>query len=161
MAQDIFIKIGSLKGESQDKQFKEWMDVLAWSWGATQTGSFHGGGGGGTGKVNVHDFSFTKRTDITSPKLVGKVCTGEHYDKVEVKARKAGGKPFVYLEYTFEDVIISSYSTGGSSADETISENISFNFAKFKIKYNQQSKTGAQDVDDSFTFNVQQNAEEG
>ncbi|MFI0848871.1 type VI secretion system tube protein Hcp [Mesorhizobium sp. IMUNJ 23232] len=29
-------------------------------------------------KVSFQDFSFTKYTDIVSPKLWGKMCTGEH-----------------------------------------------------------------------------------
>ncbi|MCK9688689.1 type VI secretion system tube protein Hcp, partial [Scleromatobacter humisilvae] len=33
MAMDMFIKIGSLKGESVDKTHAGEIDVLAWSWG--------------------------------------------------------------------------------------------------------------------------------
>jgi hypothetical protein len=32
----MFIKIGSLKIESQDAKFSRWMDVLAWSLGGSQ-----------------------------------------------------------------------------------------------------------------------------
>ena len=39
---------------------KEEIDVLAWSWGASQSGTTHLGSGGGAGKVNVQDLSFTK-----------------------------------------------------------------------------------------------------
>jgi type VI secretion system secreted protein Hcp len=33
MAVDMFIKIGSIGGESQDKTHKGKTDVLTWSWG--------------------------------------------------------------------------------------------------------------------------------
>ncbi|MGV8719825.1 type VI secretion system receptor/chaperone Hcp, partial [Pseudomonas aeruginosa] len=49
MAVDMFIKIGDVKGESKDKTHAEEIDVLAWSWGMSQSGSMHMGGGGGAG----------------------------------------------------------------------------------------------------------------
>ena len=38
MAVDMFIKIGDVKGESKDKTHKEEIDVLAWSWGVSNSG---------------------------------------------------------------------------------------------------------------------------
>ena len=49
MASDIFMKIGTYKGESADKAHKESIDVLSWSWGVNQSGSMGHGGGGGSG----------------------------------------------------------------------------------------------------------------
>jgi type VI secretion system secreted protein Hcp len=59
MAVDMFIEIGDIKGEAKDKTHKDKIDVLAWSWGVSNSGSTHQGGGGGSGKVNVQDLSFT------------------------------------------------------------------------------------------------------
>ena len=50
MAVDMFIKLGDIKGESQDKTHKGEIDVLAWSWGMAKSGTTHVGGGGGSGK---------------------------------------------------------------------------------------------------------------
>ena len=63
MAMDMFIKIGALKGESVDKTHAGEIDVLAWSWGMSNSGSAHVGGGAGAGKANVQDLSFTKYID--------------------------------------------------------------------------------------------------
>jgi len=157
MASDFFLKIGDLKAESQDDKFKEWIDVLAWSWGASQPGDMHGGGGGGAGKVNVQDFSFTKKMDISSTKTLLALCNGKHFGKVEFKARKAGEKPFIYLEYTFDEAILTSYSTGGSGGEETITENISIQFRAFKMKYSQQSKTGGNAASDEIKYDIAKN----
>ena len=54
MASDLFIKIGDIKGESLDDKHKDEVDVLAWSWGVSQSGSMHGGGGGGA-RLYRHD----------------------------------------------------------------------------------------------------------
>ena len=41
MAVDMFIKIADIKGESGDSKHKGSIDVLAWSWGMSQSGSSH------------------------------------------------------------------------------------------------------------------------
>jgi type VI secretion system secreted protein Hcp len=33
MAADIFARIGTIKGESQDAKHKDEIEVLSWSWG--------------------------------------------------------------------------------------------------------------------------------
>ena len=49
MAVDMFLKIaGEIAGEAQDSAHKGEIDVLAWSWGLSNSGSFHVGGGGGS-----------------------------------------------------------------------------------------------------------------
>ena len=160
MAQDMFVKIADLKGESEDKENPGWIDVLAWSLGGSQSGTASQGGGMGGGKVSLQDFSFTKYTDIISPKLWGNMCKGEHYPKVEFKARKAGGKPFTYQKITMEDVIVTGVSTGGSGGEDRTTENVTMNFKKFKIEYFKQAKTGGEDGSDNFTFDISKNADE-
>ena len=60
MAVDMFLALkGEIKGEAQDAKHKGEIDVLAWSWGLSQSGSFHVGGGGGAGKANFQDISFS------------------------------------------------------------------------------------------------------
>ena len=49
MAVDMFIKIKGIDGESKGVKHEGQIDVLAWSWGMSQSGSFHVGGGGGHG----------------------------------------------------------------------------------------------------------------
>ncbi len=78
MAVDMFIKIGDLKGEAQDKVHKDEIDVLAWSWGMSQSGTTHMGSGSGAGKVAVQDLSFTKYIDKSSCALQRHVCNGKH-----------------------------------------------------------------------------------
>ncbi|MBW3598199.1 MAG: type VI secretion system tube protein Hcp [Planctomycetes bacterium] len=61
MAVDMFLNIeGEIDGESQDSKHKKEMDVLAWSWGMSNSGSFHTGGGGAAGTSNFHDICYTK-----------------------------------------------------------------------------------------------------
>jgi type VI secretion system secreted protein Hcp len=147
MAVDMFIKIDGVKGESTDDKHKGDIDVLAWSWGLSQAGSGHTGGGAGAGKVHVQDISFTKYVDSSSAPLMNAIAGGTHYKKVDLAVRKAGGKaPVEYLKIHFEEVFITSLSTGGSGGEDRLTENVTLNFAKFKVEYTPQKADGTPDV---------------
>ena len=56
--------------------------------------------------------------------------------------RKAGENPLEYLTDHDEEVLVTSYSTGGSGGEERLTENVSLNFAKVKVEYTQQTEKG-------------------
>lgn len=147
MAVDMFLKIESppIKGESKDDKHKEDIDVLAWSWGLSNAGNAQYGGGAGAGKVNVQDISITKWVDKASPDLVLSTCNGQHHDTVTLFVRKAGTTPVEYLKITMSEVLITSYTTGGSGGEDRLTENVTLNFAKVKVEYTPQKDNGAAD----------------
>lgn len=160
MAVDMFMKFKpEVKGESSDKVHKESIDVLAWSWGLSQTGSMHVGTGGGSGKVNVQDLSFTKYVDKSSPTLMLALCQGKHFDTVNLIVRKAGGEsPLEYIKVELKGVIVSSISTGGSGGEDRLTENVTLNFAEVKYSYQPQDNKGAkQGGEISANFNIAEN----
>jgi type VI secretion system secreted protein Hcp len=144
MAFDMFLKIEGpeLKGESKDDTHTEEIDVLAWSWGSSQSGTFHTGGGGGAGKVNVQDLSVTKWVDAASPEIFKSICNGQHYDTATLTVRKAGTEPLEYLLIEMTKVMFTSQSTGGSGGEDQLTENVTLNFAEVKVSYQPQSDTG-------------------
>jgi len=143
MAVDQFIKIGDIKGESQDKTHGGEIDVLAWSWGMSQTGDMHGGGGGGAGKVSVQDVSLTKYVDKSSPVLMQACSDGSQYKEAALVVRKAGKTPLEYLVITMNDVIVTSVSTGGSGGEDRLTENVTLNFRTVKVDYQEQKADGS------------------
>ena len=145
MAVDMFIKIGKVGGESKDSSHKGEIDVLAWSWGMSQSGSMHVGGGGGAGKVNIQDLSFTKWLDASSTELMKACCAGTHIDQALLIVRKAGDKPLEYLKIKLTNVLIGSVSTGGSGGEDRLTENVTLNFEKVNIEYNTQNEKGGVD----------------
>ena len=157
MAMDMFIKIGSLKGESRDKTHKEEIDVLAWSWGMSNSGSAHVGDGAGSGKVSVQDLSITKYIDKTTPDLMLAACNGKHFDKAVLVVRKAGETPLEYLTITMEEVLITNVSTGGSGGEDRLTENVTINFAKVNVDYKEQSATGGVGATPSMGWNIAEN----
>jgi type VI secretion system secreted protein Hcp len=144
MAVDMFLKLGAIKGESKDDKHKDWIDVLAWSWGASQSGTAHMGGGAGAGKVSVQDLNFTHYVDSASADLLKAICTGKHVDKGTLVVRKAGGEAALeYIKIDMETVFVTGLHTGGSGGEDRLTENCTLNFAKFKYEYKQQTEKGA------------------
>ncbi|QPK63340.1 type VI secretion system tube protein Hcp [Methylomonas sp. LL1] len=144
MAYDMFLKIAPIKGESVDHKHKGEIDVLAWSWGMSNSGYAHVGGGAGAGKVNVQDLSLTKWVDKSSTYLMETCCNGKHFDEAILVVRKAGEKPVEYLTITMNEVFITSVSTGGSGGEDKLTENVSLNFRKVKVKYIEQTAQGGE-----------------
>lgn len=142
MALDMFLEIDGVEGESGDALKAGAIDVLAWSWGMSQSGTMHSGGGGGAGKVSVQDLSITKWIDKSSTELMLQTCTGEHFDNAVLTVRKAGGEALEYLVITMEKVMVTSISTGGSGGEDRLTENISLNFATVKVQYAMQDESG-------------------
>jgi type VI secretion system secreted protein Hcp len=143
MAMDMFLVIDKIKGESQDSVHMEVIDVLAWSWGGSQSGTTHMGGGGGAGKVNIQDFSFTKYLDASSTTLFQHMCKGTHINEALLIVRKAGDTPLEYVKIKMIDIIVTSMSTGGSGGEDRLTENVTLNFSKFNVDYLKQDETGA------------------
>jgi type VI secretion system secreted protein Hcp len=142
MAIDSFLKLGNLKGESQVKGFEDQIQVLAWSWGLSQTGTTHHGTGGGAGKVNVQDLSFTHFVDTATPPMILACCKGTHFEEATLTMRKAGGEALPYLIVKLKDIIVTSVSGGGSGGEDQQTENVTLNFAAFELSYQAQDNKG-------------------
>src|SRR5258708_9343181 len=92
MANNVHIKIDGIEGESADAKHIKTIDVLAWSWGMSQSGTFHTGSGGGQGRASVQDLSFTNHVDSASTKLQHACVVGYHIKNAALTITKASGK---------------------------------------------------------------------
>lgn len=143
MAQDIFLKINGIDGESQDSSHKNEIEVLAWDWSIEQQSTMHAGSGGGAGKATVSDLSFEHYIDRASPNLMKYCLTGKHIDQATLVVRKAGGNPLEYLKLTMIDVIVTGVAPRGSVSDEVrMREKVALSFAKIKQEYVVQNAQG-------------------
>jgi len=142
MAVDFFLKLDGIKGESKDAKHKDEIHIESFSWGMSQTGAHGAAGGGGAGKVSVHDISVTKFVDKSSADLMLACCNGKHIKEGLITARKAGEKPLEYLKIKLEDILISGVQSHGHGGDN-LSENVTINFAKFHVEYQEQKPDGS------------------
>jgi type VI secretion system secreted protein Hcp len=159
MAVDMYLKLGPIKGESQDKSHKDEIDVLAWSWGASQSGTTHMGKGSGAGKANFQDLSITKYVDSATTDLFKFCSKGTHIEQATLVVRKAGDGQMEYIVLDIADVIISSISTGGSGGEDRLTENVSLNFGAYYIQYVPQTEAGAPDTITEWKWDIAQNSE--
>ncbi len=136
-----FLKIDGVEGEATGGM----IEVLSWSWGASNMGTSGLGGGGGAGKASFKDFHFTKTLDKSSPKLFLGSATGEHFPKAVLRCRKAGSNSQEYLKYTLSDVMVTSYQSGGTGAAAP-AEQMSLNYAKIEFEYKPQKADGSLDA---------------
>lgn len=157
MALDMFLKIKDIKGEAQDDKHKDTIDVLAWSWGMSNSGTTHMGSGSGAGKVNVQDISITKYIDKSSPDLMKACCNGKHFETADLIVRKAGEKPVEYLTITMTDLIVTAVSTGGSGGEDRLTENVTLNFGAFKVKYIEQTAKGGEGAKPDMNWDIAAN----
>jgi len=171
MAFDAFLNVCGIKGESQDYKHKGEIDVLSFSFGASQTGTFATGGGGGAGKGQVDDLRITKKLDSSSPLLFLNCIGGTHLKEATLTVRKAGGQQLEYLKVKLTDVLISNVKPHGKAeqnevyknpaglsiggyvrdntpgavstyGDEIPLEELSLNFAKIEYTYQPQGANG-------------------
>jgi type VI secretion system secreted protein Hcp len=157
-AEDIFLKLTGITGESQDHKHKGEINVISWSWGATQPGSMHVATGGGVGKVNVRDMSIKKRVDTSTPALWQAMCVGKHIDTATLTVRKAGENPLEFFVITLSSVLVTGQDTGGGSGDLPMTETVTLNFRTFDIKYVEQRPDGGAGLSTEFAFDIALNA---
>ncbi len=135
MAGDCFLKIKGIPGESTDDKHKEWIEVLSFSHGVSQTagGDRSTGGAATAGRCDIQDMSITKQLDKASPTLNLFCCQGKHIPKVVIELCRATGNKEKYMEYKMEDVIVSSISVGGGGG--VPNESVTFNCGKMTWNY--------------------------
>lgn len=142
MAVDMFLKLDGVDGESTDSKHKGEIEVMSFSWGVSNSATA-GRGGAATGKVSVNDFSIVKRLDTASPQLIEKICHGEHLGSGLLTLAKAGEKPVDYLKIKLTDILISGYSTGGTSGAGEPVEQVSFSFQSVEVSAAEQRPDGS------------------
>ena len=146
MATDYYLKLDGIEGESKDEKHGKQIEIDSFSWGVSNPGTAGRGGGAGSVKADFSDVSFTKQVDKASPKLVAAAASGDHIKEAVLTCRKAGGKAgqVAYLKVTMNDVMVSSYQTGGASGggNSIPVDTFSLNWTKIKYEYMPQKEDG-------------------
>jgi len=157
MAASIFARIGTIKGESKDARHKDEIEVLAWSWGLSHSGTTAHGGGAGAGRPSFQDLTFTHRVDKASPLLMKACATGEHARDATVTVRRAGKGTQDYLVVTMKDVVVTSVSTAVSAEGDDTVESVALGFAKVDLEYRPQKPDGSLDAGIHFIHDLKAN----
>jgi type VI secretion system secreted protein Hcp len=146
MAYDAFLELQGITGESQKENHVGEIDIMSFSWGATNSSSVGTGTGASTGKVSVSDFSVMKSTDKSSPVIFQKCCDGSVIPQALVTLqRQVQGEATPYLVYTFTNVFVTSVQWSGSGgAGDTPMESVAFCFEVGEVDYSPQNDDGSE-----------------
>jgi type VI secretion system secreted protein Hcp len=137
MAYDAFLKLDGVTGESQKPNHSGEIDIMSFSWGASNSSSVGTGTGVSVGKVAVSDFSVMKSTDSASPVLFQHTCDGTVFATgVVTLQRQVSGTATPYLVYNFTNVYATSIQWSGSGgAGDAPMESVSFTFETATVDY--------------------------
>jgi type VI secretion system secreted protein Hcp len=136
MSVDFFLRVEGIEGESTDAKHKGEIDVLSWSWGASNPVTAGPASGSASGRVNIQDLHFTTRMSKASPRLFLACATGQHLKQARLSAVRAGEKAAEFFSLTLSDVRISSYQSGGSEGSDIVPmDQVSLNAAKLAMEY--------------------------
>ena len=152
MAVDVFLKLGTIKGESKDGTHKEEIDVLSWSWGISNPVDARAGAGKGAGKANFQDLNFMHSVDKASPVLMAACASGEHIKEGTLVSRKSGKGQQEYLIVKLKEVFVTSVQPSGSS--EHPMESVSLSFGHIDLEYKAQKDDGSLDAGVHFIYDL-------
>jgi VCBS repeat-containing protein len=91
----------------------DWLRLEDFSFGLSQSGSFHVGGGGGAGKASASDVQLTLGSSSLIARLADMLTSGKIVDGVEIEAYAPGfkGGPTLVDEYVFDQVLLTSLNS--------------------------------------------------
>ena len=146
---DIYVKFGNpaIKGESADKDHKDWIEVTSWSHSIKQPRSATASTAGGhTAERCEHgEMVFTKDMDVVSPLLYQHASGGTTFDEVTIDFMRADGegKRVKYLEVKLKNAILGAVDA--KVATEGLPTDVfSLKYAAVQWKYTQQKIGGNQ-----------------
>jgi type VI secretion system secreted protein Hcp len=136
MAIDMYLKLDGIPGEALDTKHKDWIQILSFSHGVTQSGAMYSGGGQSTsGRADVSDISVMKKVDKSTPKLNWTCATGTHVKSGIVEFCQASGQQHVFMKYSLDDIVISNVQASASSGGDMPMESLAFRFSKIQWEY--------------------------
>ncbi|SFI26544.1 type VI secretion system secreted protein Hcp [Collimonas sp. OK307] len=159
MAQDMFLKIAGIDGESSDSAHKGEIEISHWEWDIKQNATMHSGSGGGAGKATISDLYFEHSADRSSPNLMKYCLTGKHISEAILVTRKAGGNPLEYMKITMNDVVVTGVHPICSGHSDGIREQVSLSFSKVTQEYKMQNSQGGSAGMVTASFDIKANRE--
>lgn len=143
MASNMYLNCESIKGESTDKNHKDWIEVLSFSHGLSQPISGASATGGSrAARADFAPFVVTKYVDKASIDLNLSCAKGTHIDKVVLEICQETDEQICYLKYELENVMIQSVLIDGASSERP-HETVAFVYAKISWTYTMVNTDGS------------------
>lgn len=145
--EDFFLKVesekgGAIKGESQDQDHKDEIDVVNWSWGLSVPTA---AAGQRKARATIHQVNVRKRIDSASTALMAASAHNDKLKSVVLTARRAGGGQVDYLRVTLRNAFLTSVDVAGSGGAQGTGtlEDLKLSFESIRVEYFPQGADGA------------------
>jgi type VI secretion system secreted protein Hcp len=134
-AQDLFLTIPGLNGESADAQFPGSFDATAVTTGITAPAAAPVAGGAATGQATFAPVVVKLRqSSAGSAALEDAASTGQRFPQAVVSVRRAGEARVVLLTYTLADVGVAAFQREAAAADDVPSESVSLTYGQIRTE---------------------------
>src|SRR3954470_18636328 len=154
-ATDYFMRIDpgpgntQIAGESRDVNLsgkQGYIAIKAFSYGVENVTTISSQtSGAGAGKVKFNALEIEKDVDSSSPQLFAALARGQHYNGIEIVARKPGAtaaSPIV-SRYYFSLAFPTSQQQNATAGDDAPQKKLTFNYGGLALKYAGQTTNGA------------------
>ncbi len=159
---NAFVNFGDIKGESTDKDHKDWVMITKYEHAITQPASVtqKTAGARTAEAVEFSEFKLYKLVDAASPKLYEACCKGTHIKEVVVELWRAGGDPLKYFEVKLKEVLISGVTQIGDPKGDTQfpMEMVALTFGAVEWTYTKQKPDGTAGGNVAAKWNLSQGA---
>ena len=135
----------TLKGESLDTYYqpKGAIDITSFRWSAENTATLGTAtGGAGAGKAQLGDLTVEKAVDSTTPQFLKNLTTGQHFQRVQIFARKAGNNNSAWTTYSFATVFVKAQEQSGSAGDDVPTEKLTLAYGAVGQQVKRQATGG-------------------
>lgn len=117
-ALDTFLKVPGAPGESTDKDHKGEIEILSWSWGATNLGK---------DGVLLAPFTWTQSLDSAFVPLFLGLVNDTEFDPVQLAVRQAGDRVTSdFFKMTFSDAHVLTLSSSGNGDSVIVTGSMSY-----------------------------------
>jgi type VI secretion system secreted protein Hcp len=144
----IYMKIDGIDGHVTAKGHEKWIELSSFQWDVLRKVSGETSPGNvanrEANKPTVNPLQFSKPLDQTTPNIFKNICVGKAIKKVELHVCKTDDNLSPYMEYTFDNVLVTKYAietkqgvdgNGQPSGVPMPHENIGLSFTKVEMKY--------------------------
>ena len=157
MAVNAFLSFfDKAEGESMQEGMQRWIEILGWDWEVEAESSWTKGGGATVGKPRPGTLNWEHYFDTSSSVIMGYICTGKAFPKVELQMRRTTGAttPQVYFTMTMEGAFITKVSNSGTDEGDVL-QKVEMVFKTVTIDYRpQDGRTGKLGAVSTFNWDI-------
>ena len=143
-------------GESIQKGKENWVEIQGWNWDVDAETSWTKGGGASVGKPNPGKMSVEHHFDTASTVILGYICNGKAFPKVQLEMMKTTGRgtPETYFTMTMEVAFITKVSNSGTE-EGLVVQRFEMVFKTVKIEYKpQDNRSGALGAAKTYNWDI-------